>query len=458
MASESIYWYFVLLTFIYIFFKNYKSYIKVLIIMCFYSGLAAFFGKAFENPYKIVLVLLSIYVLQMNNALVGLSKKQSFLIFVFILFSISFFYSAVVNGDYFTLTFSQYGKYVTPICLFFIINRILINDQGSFVNLKYLIFSLLTIQILLSVVKILTIGLQETTVGSIAYIGGGPAAMLPVLGFIFLWIDKKGDLKRKDWSYTILLFFIGLASLKRAVLFIMPAFILLFMYYVPGRVKTKKLVLILSLIPLIFYVGVRLNPTLNKEGRLGGSFDLQYVLGFTREYSFGKTSDKNNTHISTGRGGATLSLWNKLTSSQSLSFNDYWGFGLQEVYTTDYEQFNNEKYGVNSKGSVTGIFQSYISSGYVGVILTILLIISIISLIREPRIRNTIALLMFWDYLFYSGLILRTQSLFILIFFIIIYSNQRYEQRLHNKYQIQNQWHRNEKYNLEQNDNYYSRT
>lgn len=426
MGRESVYWSFVLLTFLYILFKNYRSSIKVLIILCFYSGLASFYGKSIENPYKIAVVLFSIYVLLKNRGLSGLANKESYLLLVFILFSVSFLYSAILNEDYFRLVFSQYGKYVTPICLFFIFNNILIKDPYSFVNLKKLIFSLLTIQILLSAVKILTIGLQETTVGSIAYTGGGPAAMLPVLGFIFLWVDKKGLLKRKDWRYIILLFFIGIASLKRAVLFIMPAFILLFMYYVPGKVKTNKLLFILSLVPLIFYVGVRLNPTLNKENKVGGTFDLQYILDFTREYSFGKTSGKTDVQLGTGRGGATLLLWNKLFSSQPLSLKDMWGFGLQEVYTTDYEQFENDKFGVNSKGAVTGVFQSYISAGFIGILVTILLIISILWLIKEPRIRITIGILMFWDYLFYSGLILRSQPLFILLFYIIIYSNQQF--------------------------------
>jgi len=105
---------------------------------------------------------------------------------------------------------------------------------------------------------------------------------------------------------------------------------------------------------------------------------------------------------------------------------DYWGTGLQEVYTTDYEHFEDNKYGVNSKGAVTGVFQSYISSGYVGILISILLIISVCYLINEPRIRYVIALLMFWDYFFYIGLILRSQALFILLFFIIFYSNLQF--------------------------------
>jgi hypothetical protein len=426
MGKVNLYYFIVSLTFLYIIYKNNGSAIKVLIILCFYSGLASFFGKAIENPYKIAVVLFSIYILQKNYGLSGLSKREGFLLFVFILFSLSFLYSAIVNGDYFNLTFSQYGKYVTPICFLFVFQRLITKSPERILSLKKLFFNLLTIQILLSVVKILILGLQETTVGSIAYIGGGQATMVPVLGFILLWVDKRGDLNRKDWRYIFLLLFVGFASLKRAIWFIMPVIIFLFMYYVPRKLKMTNLFYVLPLVPLVFYVGIRLSPTLNKEGKLWGTFDLQYALDYTKRYSFGNTSETSDIQLGTGRGGATLLLLNKLFYSKSLSFNDYWGTGLREVYTTDYEHFNDEKYGINSKGAVTGVFQSYISSGFVGVIITILLIISILGLIKEPRIRITITILMFWDYFFYSSLIFRTQVLFILFFFIVIYSNQQF--------------------------------
>jgi hypothetical protein len=434
MGRVSLYYFIVLLTFLYIILKNRSSSLKVLIILCFYSGLAAFYGKTIENPYKIIVVILSIYILLKYNGLYGLNRRENILLIIFILFSVSFLYSAIVNGDYFNLTFSQYGKYVTPICFLFVFQRFITKSPERILSLNKLFFNLLTIQIILSIVKIPTIGLQETVVGSISYLGGGIATMIPVLGFILVWLNKQGDINRKDWLYIIMLLFIGFASLKRAIWFIMPVIIFLFLYYVPRKLKVSHLMYFLPLLPLVFYVGVRLSPTLNKEDKLWGTFDLQYTLDYFQKYSFGKTSNTSDIQLGTGRGGATLLLWKKLFNSQPLSGNDYWGSGLQEVYTTDYEQFDNEKYGVNSKGSVTGVFQSYISSGFVGVMATILLIISIIWLIKEPRIRVAITLLMFWDYFFYSGLILRSQTLFILLFFIILYSNQQFEQRLYRKY------------------------
>lgn len=426
MSKETIYWIIVLFTFLYMVRKNYKSLLKILIILCFYSGLAAFSGKNSENIYKIALVIISIFLLVKNNGLSGLNRKEEFFLLSLILFSSSFLYSALINKDYFNLIFSQYGKYVTPVCIFLVFNHISTKNSGILKSLKDLFLSLLTIQIALTIVKIFTIGMQESTVGSIAYIGGGTAAVIPVLGFILLWFDKQGNLKRKDWIYTLLLILIGVVSFKRAILFIMPFFIFMFMYYVPKRLKTNHLLYAIPLLPLIFYAGVRLNPTLNKEGKMWGSFDLGFVLDFTQNYTFGKTSDSPEIKLGQGRGGATLLLVERLFNDESLTGKDIWGIGLKEVYTTNYEEFENIGYGVNSKGSITGVYQSYLTAGFIGVVVTILLLISISALIKEPRIRLTITFLMFWDYLFYSGLILRTQGLLVLLFFIIVYSNKNY--------------------------------
>lgn len=438
MGRESIYWVIVLLTFVYIFIKHKGNVVKLLIILCFYSGLAAFPGKTIENPFKIFVVILSIYLILKDNGLSGLRKKERIFLMLFILYSLSFFYSAISNGDYFNLTLSQYAKYFTPVCVFFVLNHLMIKWPGFLVNLRELFFQLLTIQIVLSVVKVLTLGLQESTVGSISYIGGGQATMVPVLGFILVWLTKKGEFTRKDWRYIILLIFIAFASVKRAIWFIMPAMIVLFMFYIPRKIKTRHLIYVLPIVPLLFYAGVRLNPTLNREGKIGGSFDLQYVLDYSQEYSFGQSTEASKVQEGTGRGGATIMLVTKLFKNHPLSRDDYWGTSLQEVYTTDYDQFNDEKYGLNSKGSVTGIFQSYISSGYVGVFLTILLILSVVSLVKEPRIRISLGILIFWDYLFYSALILRTQALFILFFYIILYSNSQFEKSEYDKYVAQN--------------------
>jgi hypothetical protein len=404
-------------------YKNRGSTLQILIVLCFYSGLASVIGKNVENPYKVLIVISSIYLLLQKNGLSLIKEKEKRMLAGFFLFSVSFLYSAVINEDYFNLVFSQYGKYVTPICVFFILNQIVSKRPEELTIFRKLLFDLLTIQIILSFIKIFTIGLIESTVGSLANIGGGPAALLPVLGFIILWQYKRGRFKWKDWLYVFFLVFIGFASVKRAVWFIVPAIIFLFDYYVGGRINIRRLLYAAMVVPLIFYLGVRLNPTLNKEGKIGGSFDVKYVLSYAQRYSFGKTSETDEFKVGEGRGGAALLLWGKLKNWQDLSFSDFWGVGLRNVYTTSYEQFEEAGYGLNSKGAATGVYQTYLSSGFIGMFITILFIALIIGLIDNFRVRIVIGFLLFWDYFFYSGIVFKTPSLSILLFFIIIYSN-----------------------------------
>jgi hypothetical protein len=434
MGNYTLYYTFVFIAIFIALYKNRNSLLRVVIILCFSSGLVAYPGKLVENPYKIILVLCSVYLTIQERGFSKLRREEEYLLIIFGVFSLSFFYSAISNDDYFNLIMSQYGKLVTPICIFLILNRLVIKNHLEFIYLKRLFFTLLTIQIVLSIAKVLLLGLQESFVGSIAFIGGGPATIIPILGFILLWLHRQGTFKTKDWLYLIALMFIPFTSIKRAIWFIMPTFLALFFYYVPRKLKTNYVFFVLFLVFVIFYLGVRLNPTLNKEGKIGGKFDLQYVLTFTQNYSFGDSSKISGSSPGSGRGGATILLIQKLFDNEELSGKDFWGYGLQEFYTTDYEGFDDEKFRINSKGAATGIFQTYISSGYIGVILTICLLVSICFLVKEPRIRNSIAILLFWDYLFYSGLILKTQSLFVLLFFIIVYSNIQFDQKLYKRY------------------------
>ena len=83
--------------------------------------------------------------------------------------------------------------------------------------------------------------------------------------FLIDSLKKDGLLKRIDWLLVIGLLFIGFESNKRAIWFIMPVIIALMVLYVPRiKVSTKIIFLSIVAVPLVFYLGVRLTPTLNK--------------------------------------------------------------------------------------------------------------------------------------------------------------------------------------------------
>jgi hypothetical protein len=427
MGRESIYWLIVLITFAYILYKYRRSSFCILIILFFYSGLAASFGKAIENPFKILLVLFSIYLLIKYKGLQQLKYRDKLLLGAFIVFSVSFLTSVTVNGGYFTLIFSQYGKYLSPILIYLIFTSIQSKRSQDILKLSFLFLSLISIQIVLSILKLILIGIHESIVGSVAYSGGGLATPVPLFGFIILWLYRRGVFKAKDWIFVFLLLIIGFASNKRAIWFIMPFFIFLFVYYIPRRISIKQLIYYIPLIPIIFYLGVRLNPFLNVEGKIGGTFNFQYTIDYIMSYSFGSSTDISEIKTGEGRASATFLLINKLFSDKPLILNDFIGYGLEEIYTVDYEQFNDIKFGLSSKGAASGVFQTYIVSGFLGIIVTIGLMLAILNLVTEKRLRYTLGLLLIWDYFFYSGLILRNQVLLIMLFYIIVLSNLIYQ-------------------------------
>lgn len=160
-------------------------------------------------------------------------------------------------------------------------------------------------------------------------------------------------------------------------------------------------------VPLVFYLGIRFSPSLNKEGKVGGSFDINYALDYAQSYMFG---EKENNQQGQGRGGATLLVFNKLIDG-NLSENDWLGYGLRYMYTTDYTQFDELGLGISSKAAATGIFQTLVAGGYIGIIATIWFMFSLLIQTRNRRLRYVLIGIFCWEYIFYTGMIIRDLSL-----------------------------------------------
>jgi hypothetical protein len=409
-----------LLSLIFISVKFRNNLLYFLIILLFYDGFFASFGDQVWNIYKIILPLIAFYCTIKYSSFSDL-RKEDYLIFTsFLLFSLSFMFSAYLNGDYFNITFSQYAKYVNLFLLFFIFKKTSTRHLFQFEKVNYLIFSLLIIQILLTILKFLTWGFRESVVGSISFTGGAVASVLPILGFIFIWFYRKGILSQKDWIFTILLMFISVVSMKRAVWFVLPAVIFMFLYYVPKKKVPRNWVYAIPIIPIAFYFAVRLNPTFNREGTTMGSFDMRFILESAREYTFGS---KTGIEKGQGRGGAVWLLFDNLLHKK-LNEKSLFGYGLKDMYTTDYDQFDTLGFGLNHKGSATGVFQSYVSTGYIGVLFTIFFAFSILRTIKDKRLRYVIIGLFCWEYFFYTGSIIRNTAIASILVFIIAYANR----------------------------------
>ena len=425
MGGDKLYYSLTLISLLFIVLK-FRNFLSFFIILLFYDGLFAYYGSTIWNIYKFLLPFIGVIVAIRINAI---SKnrllQQEKLIWFFFFFTVFFFFSAYLNNDYLTLILNQYSKYFLFFISFFIIKRFIIyrtelNRQGN------LILYLLIIQGILAVFKFFIFGVRESVIGSVAYIGGAAGTVLPILGFVFIWTIREGKLSTKDWLIILLLLFIGFGSMKRAIWFIMPVVVFLFIHYVPRRRLTKKNMIYIPIIFLIFYVGLRLNPTLNHQSDYWGKFDPGFEYKYAKDYSIG--NEANNTEGS-GRVGATLNLFKSL-SHNPWNKNTLFGFGLKEMYVTTSAEFEAEKYGINTKGAATGILQTYISGGVSSIITTLVLAMSVIFYIKNKRIRLAFSLVFLWEYLFYTGIIMRTPALSFLLVFSIVYVNYQSEKIL----------------------------
>lgn len=416
MRTAEFFYGIMLITFFYSLYKYRGNLFYVFIILLFYDGMFSYAGTGIWNLYKVLLPILALYCITRYRLSSITFHDERLIIISFIIFSLSFLYSSFINEDYFKLIFSQYAKYFNLFISFLILKRIAY-DSYSFEKIKNLLYTLLVIQIILTVIKYYIWGIRESVVGSISFTGGAAATVLPILGFVFIWITKRGSLKNKDWLILALLMFISFVSMKRAIWFIMPLVVFLFYTYIPRKKLSGKLLFVIPIIPLIFYLGVKNNPSLNPEHKFGGTFDLNYVFNFAKEYTFGTDEKKTGT----GRGGATLLLIDKLFSLE-YSENDLIGNGLKPIYAAERDTYDNPGFGINQRGSATGVFQTFISAGFLGIITTLAFSFSMLFQLKSPRLRNVIIGIFLWEYFLYTGIILRTPALSFLLVFSVIYA------------------------------------
>lgn len=432
----------------YLLWKYRRDYIALLFILLSFPRAFMFYGTMAHNFYKISMLLLCVYFFYQLRAYKVYQRREIWVIMAFVLFSAQFMLSVLLyTQNTITIVFSQYARYVEILLLYFIVKCIIYQGLGS--KLLKLFYDIGIVQIVLSVIKIFVIGWQfEGLVGTFAITGGSMGTTIPILWFIVLWHYRKGQLTKWDWIYTLGLLLVGFTTGKRAVMFILPVVIVAFMVYVPKlRLKASTIATAVLFVPLLLYLGVRLTPTLNPENKIWGSFDWEYAMGYAETYQFGKGGIQGQTdalkqanseqiqysggYVGTmnkaleaeGRGGATFAMLRLLIGEQETINQDWWGLGFNSMYTSDYEEFDKLPLTihVNHKGSATGVFQSYVTTGLLGVICTIFFCFVFLFYCNHQRLKYVLLAICAWEYFMYIGILFRT-PVFVAILFIVIHS------------------------------------
>lgn len=454
----------IIISFIYMLNRYKKNTVDIYFVLLFFPGLFDAMSSAILNVYKVGLLVFTLYVFVKENGVNRMLGSNYMYLFSIIVLSIALFFSyQVAEYNTFTLFFSQNSRYLEYFCIFYILKeQIYVKNRKQ--DLLKLFYDLYFLQILLAIAKLIIFRRPtEDTVGTFIYRGGSYGTCSPLIGFIVLWLYTDGVFKTKDWLYAIGLLLIGIVTAKRAVIMIFPIEVLAFMVFVKGIKITKTIWTAFLFIPLLFYVGVRFDPTLNPDRKRWGRFDLDYLLNYSEKYQFGneehlelvKEIDKigkrvtisggkatQNYVLVEGRSGATRAVIDRFFNGVDLTDNDMfgYGYGLYHANMNDEYSYSNVDIPIKPthKGSSSGLFQSYLAIGYYGAIALIFFFFIPFIYFKKWRMGMIIAVICAWEYFMYAGIIFRTPPFMTIIFFALHYTNyelelKRAQRRLYNE-------------------------
>lgn len=448
---------FVAVALVYMLYKYRRDVLSMVLILLCWARVFMFFGATAGNVYKVAMLLLCLYVFVRQKAYRSYQRNDGWIIALFVLFSMEYLWTALFyTQNTMTIVLSQYSRYVEAVLLYFVIKNA-VYRRGQKEQLLRLFYDIGLMQIILSVLKFAVFREQiEGLVGSFSISGGAMGTTIPILWFIVLWLYRKGQFGKWDWLYVLGLLFVGFTTGKRAVMFILPVVVFVFFVFVQGIHLKRYMIGVIALVPLLFYLGVRLTPTLNPEHQVWGSFDWDYAIGYAEEYQFGKEGVRGQAEefkveqlqfsggvISArqryieadGRGGATIAIMKLLLGLHPSTEQDWWGLGFNSMYSTDYAEFDKLPLTIhlNHKGSATGFFQSYVTTGLAGAICMVLFCFCFCFYFRDRRLCWTIIGICAWEYFMYTGMIFRTPVFMAILFLVLHYTNYEIHNRQREK-------------------------
>jgi len=303
--------------------------------------------------------------------------------------------------------------------------------------MKYLRF-VFVIQLFAATIKLWLIGISEHGgIGTMSLTSGSLSTIFPLLAFSIIlpfYLYKKCSLKVFVILALSYLAF-GIIGNKRALAIIYPGLtIVLYLIY---RYKSKKtfsfsglriFLLIITASIFFFYVMLKTLPTLNPENTVWGSFNPEYFLRYTKQY----TSSEYKTKTEMRRIETLSYLPNYLRSKgiYRYLFGDGPGIILSTKHIAGHESggLRLKRYGIRYGGRM-GLMWLWVQIGLVGTISYILLLT---YLIRKSIIRtnNKILHLIIWglvliiifDFVYYSYEFVKNIQINGVFFFILAIS------------------------------------
>jgi hypothetical protein len=426
LAQEPYYYSIVLIGLLYALYKLGLNKITILFILIFWEGFFAYFGSTIFNIYKIVVPVYTALIFSKN--VFYTNQRNDLVVNIFFIgFTVVFWTSYLINGGEILTILSQFFfKYSVVFFLYHGFKDIQVNMHKRNQTIDGLLL-IVILQVVFSIAKIFTFGIYEIYVGSVARAGGGLAVVIPILSLIFYWLIKNKGFKRNDWFVVVSFFLIAIASGKRAPVLLFPVIALLLVFYVKGSFRFSTLVKYIPLFLVIFYIGVRLTPSLNPDRQIWGSFDFNYFVEYSLVYNFGAVDFEeifSESYQSHGRGGSIFVFFDAKRLGLDSTAEFLFGNGLYETAQSKHGRFlGGAGYGVDHVGLMGESVRIVYSLGYLGFLSMFLFSLSLFRSISNNKFASIMIGFYLWEFFLYNNLVVFSNSSALLLVVIIHYSN-----------------------------------
>lgn len=356
-------------------------------MMLWFFGFSEGLFELLNIPTNICRLLVSLIII-----LLLLSKKNKripptlfFLSSIFVIISIC----SVVANEYFEFVpFSLFILMVLQGVIYFIV---LINEDHNVLDkiVSYANFWII-VQIPAIFIKFIILGMSESGgIGTMSVRSGSLSAIFPGV-VIALLISQYFHTKNIKWIFWIVAFCaFGIIGGKRVLIILVPAIFLLkylYDYLTINKLMNFQTVVMLIVIVLFIYSAIRIFPRLNREGTVGGSFDLVYAIEQVDDYT--STDDYISDPLELRRKAGLEYFLRYLKNQDVLTF--LFGEGTGKLVQTEFRTQSatmRDVYGVRYGGRM-GIIWMYLQVGLLGAIVWLLLFFNIFYKLYKSKGRD----------------------------------------------------------------------
>lgn len=306
-------------------------------------------------------------------------------VFLFLLFTI-FYLTAIILTN--TLNFDAYSYFRHYLNSFILMSAVYMFPfpQSQVFRLNRFVFLLMILQVFASIFKLFAIGQYEEYAGTMIITNGSINTIFPLIAIsfmVFAWFYLGHQ--RKYLLYSLGFLFMGWVGNKRGIYFYLIIIILLILWkrfrdlrqgsFLPASV-IRLIPVGLVMFAAIFYLGVRLTPTLNPDRKVWGRYDSDFLATYL--YTYNLMDDKTGDYR--GRFGGTYVLMQDAISGGGMALknptlkSNLVGYGPDKIVGDVGVRFERQRQSGLERlsGTIgTGYTNVFIGLGLLGVFFTV---------------------------------------------------------------------------------------